>query len=38
MTWSHAVRVFILRYATANAFAVCKRLGLMDSGVSMWDF
>ena len=28
----------MLRYAAANAFAACKRLGLIDSRMSMWDF
>ena len=38
MTWLHAVRAFLLWYAAANAFAACKPLGLIDSGMSMWDF
>ena len=38
MTCSHDVRAFMLRYAAANAFTACKRLGLIDSGMSMWDF
>ena len=28
----------MLRYATADAFAACKSLGLINSGVSMWAF
>ena len=27
----------MLWYAAAKAFAACKRLGLIDSGMSMWD-
>ena len=38
MTWSHAVRTFMLRHAAVNAFTPGKRLGLIESGVSMWDF
>ena len=30
MTWASAVRVFMLRYAPANAFAPCKALGLVE--------
>ena len=26
-TWSHAVRVFVLRYAVVNAYATCRSLG-----------
>ena len=38
MTWSHAVRAFMLRYATGNAFATCKALGLVDEKTTMWEF
>ena len=28
MTWTHAVRAFVLRYAVVNVFATCRQLGL----------
>ena len=38
MTWDTAVRVFMLRYAAANAFAACKALGLVERGTTLWEF
>ena len=38
MTWSHAVRAFMLRYAAGNAFATCKALGLVDEQTTMLHF
>ena len=38
MTWSHAVRAFMVRYAAGNAFATAKALGLVDDKTTMWDF
>ena len=38
MTWSAAVRLFMLRYAAANAFAACKAMGLLDADTTMWEF
>ena len=38
MTWATVVRVFMLRYAAANAFAACKALGLVKRGTTMWQF
>ena len=38
MTWSHAVRAFMLWYAAGNAFATCKALGLVDEKTTMWEF
>ena len=32
MTWSHAVRVFVLRYAVVNAYATCRSLGGAQTG------
>ena len=33
-----AVRVFMLQYAAANAFAACKATGLGERGTTMWGF
>ena len=38
MTWSHAVRAFMVRYAAGNAFATAKALGLVDDKTTMWEF
>ena len=38
MTWSHAVRAFMVRYAAGNAFATAKALGLLDEKTTMWEF
>ena len=38
MTWSHAVRVFMVRYAAGNAFATAKASGLVDDKTTMWEF
>ena len=38
MTWATAVRVFMLRYEAANAFATCKALGLLERGTTMCEF
>ena len=32
MTWSHAVRAFVLRYAVVNAYATCWSLGRAQTG------
>ena len=38
MTWRHAVRAFMVRYAAGNAFATAKALGLVDDKTTMWEF
>ena len=38
MTWAHAVRAFVLRYAVVNAFATCRQLGLCKETTSMLDW
>ena len=38
MTWSHAVRTFMVRYAAGNAFATAKAFGLVDDKTTMWEF
>ena len=38
MTWSHALRAFMVRYAVASAFATAKALGLVDEKTTMWEF
>ena len=38
MTWASAHHVFMLCYATANAFAACQALGLLEPGTTMWGF
>ena len=38
MTWAHAVRAFVLRYAVVNAFATCRQLGLCKETTSMWEW
>ena len=38
MTWSHAVRAFMVRYAAGNAFASAKAFGLVDEKTTMWEF
>ena len=38
MTWSHAVRGFMVQYAAGNAFATAKALGLVDDKTTMWEF
>ena len=38
MTWSQAVRAFMLRYAAGNAFATCKAFELVDEKTTMWEF
>ena len=37
MTWSHAVRAFVLRYAKVNAYATCRSLGGAPTG-TMFDW
>ena len=37
MTWSHAVRALMVRYAAGNAFATAKALGLVDEKTTMWE-
>ena len=40
MTWSHAVRAFVLRYAVVNAYATCRSLGGAQTGTmfdGQWD-
>ena len=37
MTWCHAVRAFMVRYAARNAFATAKPLGLVDDRTTMWE-
>ena len=37
MTWSHAVRAFVLRYAVVTAYATCRSLGGARTG-SMFDW
>ena len=37
MTWSHAVRAFVLRYAVVNAYATCRSLGGARTG-TMFDW
>ena len=37
MTWSHAVRAFVLRYAVVNAYATCRSLGGAQTG-TMFDW
>ena len=37
MTWSHAVRAFVLRYAVVNAYATCRSLGGVRTG-TMFDW
>ena len=40
MTWWHAVRAFVLRYAVVNAYATCWSLGGAQMGTmfeSQWD-
>ena len=37
MTWSHAVRGFMVRYAAGNAFATAKALGLVDKKTTTWE-
>ena len=38
MTWSHAVRAFMVRYAAGKAFATAKALGLVEDKSTMWEF
>ena len=38
MTWAHAVRAFVLRYAVVNALATCRQLGLCKETTSMWEW
>ena len=38
MTRANAVRMFMLRYAAANAFAACKTLGLVERGTTRIGF
>ena len=37
MTWSHAVRAFVLRYTVVNAYATCRSLGGAQTG-TMFDW
>ena len=37
MTWSHAVRAFVLRYAVVNSYATCRSLGGAQTG-TMFDW
>ena len=40
MTWSLAVRAFVLRYAVVNAYAICRSLGGPQTGAmfdGQWD-
>ena len=38
MSWSQAVRGFLLRYAAANAFATCRTLERCRGTDSMWEW
>ena len=38
MSWSQAVRGFLLRYAAANAFATCRALERCRGTDSMWEW
>ena len=38
MTWSHAVRAFMVWCAAGKAFAIAKALGLVDEKTTMWEF
>ena len=38
MSWSQAVRGFLLRYAAANAFAACRTLKRCRGTDSMWEW
>ena len=38
MTWSRAVRAFMVRYAAGNAFATAKALRLEDEKTTIWEF
>ena len=38
MTWAHAVRAFVLRYAVVNVFATCRQWGLCKETTSMWEW
>ena len=37
ITWSNAVRTFVLRYAVVNAYATCRSLGVARTG-TMFDW
>ena len=38
ITWASTVRVLMVPYAAANAFAACKALGLVECGTTVWEF
>ena len=38
MTWSRALRSFVVRYAFVTAFCACKEMGLIPDETTMWGF